>query len=616
MPDEAKDILGRYFEVYPRLYAWTESAMVRQTENLDQQDLDAEDKYQRANELLVAIRRAQEGRESILDTAAKVRNLEEPARGARADDQARHDAELKGLCRRDAAHFAVEFFSDYCRLKPSILHRWMYREHNRRAGETIPGRAGRRLAIAAPRGHAKSTIQSLILPIHSIVYQRERYIVILSATLKQSRQRLAAIATQFKHNPALRRLFGEAERMGGVFSAGALEVFGVRIEAYSAGSEFRGLTFGGYRPTHIILDDVEDSESVESADQRDKTLNWFNEVVEHLGNGYTHITAVGTLLHPHSLLAGLLRRPDFKSLRFRSVRAFARRHDLWDQWQSLYTNLRRPNRANEALAFFNEHRREMLDGAHVLWPEKESYYRLMTQQATVGRRAFFQEKQNDPVLAGVALFDPARWRRFRFEGEALILEDAGGAQADRVERGQLRVAGFLDAAMGKGGGDYAALVTVGADDFGCLYVLDAVIERARPSQQAQWVFETAARWGSAVVGLEANCFQELMTLPVEEERKRRRAAKLPWQVAVEPVHPRASKDARIRSLEALVECGALRFARDLHPELIRQMEEYPGRHDDGPDALAGAVELARGLQTAKTPPRRSQRRTTVRLESF
>ena len=48
--------------------------------------------------------------------------------------------------------------------------------------------------------------------------------------------------------------------------------------------------------------------------------------------------------------------------------------------------------------------------------------------------------------------------------------------------------------------------------------------------------------------------------------------------------------------------GYLRFCRD-QTELLRQLEQFPlGRHDDGPDALEGAVRLCKQgprLSTAK-----------------
>ena len=64
-------------------------------------------------------------------------------------------------------------------------------------------RPPRRLAIAAPRGAAKTTLKSLILPIHATLHQGERYIVLISATLKQARRRLRNIQIELQTNRRL-----------------------------------------------------------------------------------------------------------------------------------------------------------------------------------------------------------------------------------------------------------------------------------------------------------------------------------------------------------------------------------------------------------------------------
>ena len=57
------------------------------------------------------------------------------------------------------------------------------------------------------------------------------------------------------------------------------------------------------------------------------------------------------------------------------------------------------------------------------------------------------------------------------------------------------------------------------------------------------------------------------------------------------VQSRGSKESRIRALQPYVRNGYLRFSRS-HILLLEQLRQFPlSRHDDGPDALQGAVEL-------------------------
>lgn len=177
----------------------------------------------------------------------------------------------------------------------------------------------------------------------------------------------------------------------------------------------------------------------------------------------------------------------------------------------------------------------------------------------------------------------------------------------------LTIAGFLDSATGRSrGGDYAAIATVGRDAQGYLYVLDIWMRRAGPTQQIQALFDLHEKWNYWLVGIETNCFQELLLLPIEEERKRRAAARpgTRWQLPIQTVHHTQAKETRIATLEPLIANGWLLFADDLPQEFWHQLEAFPrGRHDDAPDALEGAVKLLRTMegQVARGKPRATAR---------
>jgi hypothetical protein len=329
---------------------------------------------------------------------------------------------MRRRCEADIRLFAEYFFAHLLGRRPGRLHRELFDlwRRNRPRG-SLESRPGRRRALAAPRGAAKSTLMTLIFPIHATLYRLERYIVILSATLKQARQRLRNIRSELETNEALKAFYTGELTQWDARTRDSLEVNGVRLDAYSAGTEIRGISHRQWRPTLVLLDDVEDSQAVRNMERRERLLQWYNEVIENIGDTYTAIEIVGTLLHPDSLLARLLARPDFQSRTFRSIEQFAERADLWDRWRALFTNLDDPEREQTARDFFNRHRADMLRGARVLWQDKEDYYDLMVQLVTKGRAAFFKEKQNEPAAAQETFFDLGRIIRFRLEGEALVV---------------------------------------------------------------------------------------------------------------------------------------------------------------------------------------------------
>jgi len=84
--------------------------------------------------------------------------------------------------------------------------------------------------------------------------------------------------------------------------------------ARGAGQQVRGILYGDNRPDLIIVDDLEDAESVRSDEQRAKTKAWFFEdVINSINRSRKDwkIVVIGTLLHEDSLLANLLEDPSW-----------------------------------------------------------------------------------------------------------------------------------------------------------------------------------------------------------------------------------------------------------------------------------------------------------------
>jgi len=519
---------------------------------------------------------------------------------------------MKIRCETDLPLFCRVFFPHHCREPFSALHRHLFRQYRRQQHQPLLKRRGRNFAVAAPRGYAKSTLATLLLPLHDIVYRSEGYIVIISATLPQSVGKLKNLRAELAGNRALRQCF--APEIGRVASR-QLVANDIALEAFSVGTQLRGITHRQYRPTKVVLDDAEDSEAVESPEQREKLAVWFNEVLENIGNGYTNVVAVGTLLHSDSLLANILKRPDFESRVFRAIESFAENAALWDQWRERFNDLSDPRRLETARGFFEARRDAMLKGARVLWPEKEDYYDLMTQLATRGRKAFFKEKQNDPRHHEAQLFDPEMFHYFTVGpidvGQTGNLPSAQVDNLRHVAPDQLVRFGFLDSALGGAGSDFAAVATVGRDEHGYLYLLDVWMERASPTRQIEKIFDLHELWNYRLFGFEANCFQSLLAAPIEDERRRRRQAGRPWDLPIEQVTHRENKLRRIASLEILIANGWLLFSRNLSEEFIQQCEQFPrAAHDDGLDAVEAAVALARRAATERATvagPKRSTR---------
>jgi hypothetical protein len=265
---------------------------------------------------------------------------------------------------------------------------------------------GAKVAIAAPRGHAKSTIVSLVYVLWCALYLKERLILIASNTTPQATVLLKDIKHQLKDNPLIASDFPEISRgkKPKPWRDNKIQLpNGVMIYAYSAGQSPRGIKNDKYRPGLIIADDLEDEEKVESEEQREKLRSWFSGTLLNTGTPDTNVIVIGTILNHNSLLANLVdpeRTPGWDGKTYKAIEEFSDNQKLWERWSSIFRS-RDEYREETGLAgakkFFRFKKQTLLEGTKVLWPEWESYYDLMVMRETEGDLYFQREKQNCPL---------------------------------------------------------------------------------------------------------------------------------------------------------------------------------------------------------------------------
>jgi len=91
-----------------------------------------------------------------------------------------------------------------------------------------------------------------------------------------------------------------------------------------------------------------------------------------------------------------------------------------------------------------------------------------------------------------------------------------------------------------------------------------------------------------VLGFETVAFQKVLKMWLDE-RSRREGVYLPVR---EVNQGGIAKEARITRLSPLVENGTIRFVKGRTELLVEQLLRSPkADHDDGPDALEGAVSI-------------------------
>ena len=500
--------------------------------------------------------------------------------------------------RREAARHSLRIFAEtylpaHFSLPPSEMHSELFKLLEQATAER-----NARLALAAPRGHAKSTDVALAYPLWVICYGYEQHIVLISNVAEQSEDLLATIKGELESNPLLLEDFPDVVeppeakpppqrwRKNEIISRN-----GIKVIALGAGQKIRGRKHRQHRPSLIILDDVENEAEANSADQRESKLLWFKKAVMKAGTtAHTNVVVVGTILHYDSLLAHLLderKMPGWTHRKYQAVQSWADNQELWQKWEEIYchqSDCEERLGPKAAHAFFEKNREQMLEGTKVLWPERENYEQLMELRLCEGRASFDSEKQNEPI-------DPQSC--FYAESSITYWDDKYGSVDELLAKlgGDACVYGACDPSLGMAGKnrDDTAIVTIlEHKPTGHLYVLDADIRRRKPRDTIEAIIEYHRIRKFAQFGIEANQFQAFLASELK-----RLSARAGAYVPVKEIKHSSDKLGRIQSLEPLITTGVVRFSRR-HRTLLDQLRQFPkAAHDDGPDALEMAVQVAR-----------------------
>jgi len=505
-----------------------------------------------------------------------------------ANDNAFGDIKALVITRgaEDVEFFSEYFFPHYQKHPINQFHRDAFSKY--RFGERRVRRAD-----AAPRGSAKSTLKVLFKPVHDLVYELERFILVCSNTESQAEGRLKDIQTELLTNVDLINFFGPFFHSRKVASTDFVAHCGrhsCRFLAAGAATEVRGVRHGADRPSKIILDDIEHSEKVENEALRDKLMVWKRDVIDKIGDEETNIEVVGTILHQESLLKQLTKNPVYDGKIYQSVISWPENKPLWDQWQAIFVNLDNDSRIADALAFYEIHKAEMDRGVQVLWPEKEPYYALAIEIIDGGMRSFMKEKQNNPMADGEKCFDLESFWWYTEEAGGLRVERTGvltpwhsltGYMAIDPSTGQTKATGSKKT-------DFASIISGFKDGRNRLFVHEDWTKREAPSKQINKLLDFWEQYKHYKIGVETNLFRNLLLKNIMDEIKRREATRTePITAKFYDIDLIENKEKRIYSLEPKVFHGHILFNKKLiSQEALGQMRDFPkGRHDDFPDAL-------------------------------
>lgn len=464
-------------------------------------------------------------------------------------------------------YFVNTYFPHYVRSsEKSELHEFLFS----RLPEILQQPEGINEADAAPRGEAKSTLVTRLFSLWTVITGAKKFIVIAMDSIDQAYPMLEAIKAELEFNPRLKTDFPEMCGQGRVWQAGTIvTASNVKIQVFGSGKKMRGMVHGAFRPDLAILDDIENDEMVRNPDQRDKLEMWLKQTVLQLGAVGTKfdVIYIGTILHYDSVLSRTLNNPFWSTRKFKAMKRWPDRMDLWDRWEELYRN----DGAVVAEAFYQANKDEMERGAVTSWAAR-GVLALMKIRARDGHATFDSEYQNDPVSGDAAPFASALKYWTELPGDLIYF-------------------GALDPSLGKAGAsrDPSAIIVGGYHrSTGKLYIVEAQIKKRLPDLIIEDVIRLHQQYRCKLWFIETVQFQEFLK---DELVKRSAARGLP--VPARAVKPITDKLLRIETLQPHMANGLILLHAG-QTTLEQQFRHFPmADHDDGPDAVqmlwAGAL---------------------------
>jgi len=398
--------------------------------------------------------------------------------------------------------------------------------------------------IVAPRGFGKTSSVNLAYPAKKILFQEKKFIVPISCTATQATMQGENLKRELMSNRMITNLFGPMK--SDTFSKEMwVTSTGTAVMPRGAGQQVRGILYGDNRPDLIIVDDLEDAESVRSDEQRAKTKAWFFEdVINSINRSRKDwkIIVIGTLLHEDSLLANLLEDP----------------------------------------GWFHAHLAICDENFNSNWPDfmsNEALLKLVDSYRRMGLLdSFYREYMGVPIAKESARFQQSMFKAYDETDEDFI-----------KDRRKLENIVILDPAKTtKSTSDDTAIVGIGVEaQTPKLYIRDIVRGNLHPDQQYTECFDMADRIGARVIGIEVTSLNEFITYPLRTEMLRQKR----FYDIVE-LKARASKEERIAALVPFYRLGFVYHNRNVCGPLEAQLLSFPrSKKDDIMDALAYVVEM-------------------------
>jgi predicted phage terminase large subunit-like protein len=419
------------------------------------------------------------------------------------------------------------------------------------------------VAVAAPRGHAKSTAGTLAYGLAELLFRNSRYCLIVSDTEAQAAMFVSSMKQEISENEALIDLFGikrnEKNQVNFIkdtetdfivqFSDGKT----FRVMGKGAEQKLRGLLWNGIRPDLVLVDDLENDELVMNKERRDKLKRWFRGALVPALAIKGKLRMWGTILHMDSVLENLM--PNDKWTRDDGLKVYST-YPWKVMWKAVKYRAHTPN--------FDQ----------ILWPQrfnKEFFKVRMEEFSKDGMMDLYsQEYLNNPIDPSIAYF---KLGDFQLE-------------TDEDKRKIVRHYITVDPAIStESRSDYTVFLVAAVDEDRGLHIRNVIRERLDGKEIIDTLLQLQKVYDPEAIGIEEMMISKSLGPFLRESMIKYNI----WPNIVKMKTMGKDKVQRARSIQGRMRAKTIKFDKqaDWYPALEDELLKFPrGVKDDQADAFA------------------------------
>lgn len=419
------------------------------------------------------------------------------------------------------------------------------------------------VAIAAPRGHAKSTIITITYTLSELLFRQSKFVLLVADTESQAALFLGQIKQILYDSTEIHHLFGlQTDEKGVVFEKDTETDIIVkfqdqncfRIIAKGAEQKLRGLLWQGSRPDMIVIDDILNDELVANKDRRDKLRKWIYGALIPCRSEKGKIRWVGTVMNLDDPLCSLMPREHSKSTVVEDLKVWSTKKS--GMWKSVLY------RAHNA------------DYSKLLWPERKT-------------KQFFQELKNDFIEQGMPEVYACEYLNNPVDDSIKYFRKNDFlpmSEEDRKKNKTYYITADLAISL-KDRADYTAIIVGGMDSNGQLHIVNCIRERLNGDDIVSTLMALQKVYNPVAVGIEDTQISKALGPYIN-----RTMMETGNYMNIVPLKPhRMDKIMRARAIQARMRAGGVKFdtSADWYPAFLDECMTFPrARHDDCVDALS------------------------------